>query len=157
MPSNRRTQCANKMPWPAGNHRSLERFLDEAERTGALDTIAEHPAAATALAQPPYSLDAASVGTVLRDADSREQAAAYVNGWHHWLQAVGDDYPDTAASVEGFAAFTSEITSEHWDALGDETSFDDFFISLVDAAVAAKAKGTPTREALDTLTGATSE
>jgi hypothetical protein len=156
MPSNRRTQCANKMPWPAGNHRSLERFLDEAERTGALDTIAEHPAAATALAQPPYSLDAASVGTVLRDADSREQAAAYVNGWHHWLQAVGDDYPDTAASVEGFAAFTSEITAEHWDAQG-ETSFDDFFISLVDAAVAAKKDGVPIKEALDTSTGATSE
>lgn len=154
MPSNRRTQSANKMPWPAGNHRSLDRFLDDAERAGTIDTIAEHPAAATALAQPPYSLNAANVGAVLRDADSREQAAAFVNGWHHWLQVVGDEDQDT--SVEGFAEFTSAITAEHWDSGGDKP-LDEVMVGFIDAAIAARGTGTSTRDALDAATGTTSE
>jgi hypothetical protein len=156
MATTRRTQCANKMPWPAGNHRSLDRFLDDAERAGVLDTIANHPGAATTLALPPHSLDAATVGTVLRHADSREQGAAFPSGWKLWQERVGDQYPDQAAAAEGFADFTGELTGDDWES-GEGTPAEELFATFVDAAVTARADGTSTRDALDAVTGNTTE
>lgn len=156
MATTRRTQCANKMPWPAGNHRSLDRFLDDAERAGVLDTIANHPGAATTLALPPHGLDAATVGTVLRHADSREQGLAFPLGWQLWQQEVGDQYPDRAAAAEGFAEFTQELTGDHWES-GVGTPAEELLAGFINAAVAARAEGTSTRDALDALTGTTSE
>ncbi|WP_432563646.1 hypothetical protein [Kineococcus sp. SYSU DK003] len=152
MATSRRTHAANKMPWPAGNHRSLERFLDEADRAGTLDIIADHPAAATALALAPHSLDAATVGTVLRYAESREQGLAFPSAWQHWQQVTGDQYADRAAAAEGFAEFAAELTGEDWDRAAGAT-VEEQLVGFIDAVVAGRANGASPREALDALPG----
>lgn len=143
MPTTRRSQCANKMPWPAGNHRSLERFLDEAESAGVLDIIADHPGAATELSQPPIGLSAQETGTLLRFAESREQGLAFPRGWKHWQEVSPD-----AATPQDFADFAETLEGEDWDKGGD-AAFDDNLISMIDIVVAGRATGLSPREALD--------
>lgn len=144
------------MPWPAGNHRSLERFLDEAERAGTLDVIADHPQAATTLAFAPHSLDAATVGTVLRFAESSEQGRAFPAAWQHWLQVTDGTFADRAAAAEGFAQFAEAVEHEHWEARGD-APVEEVLTGFIDVVVAARAEGTGPRDALDAATGVTSE
>jgi hypothetical protein len=131
------------MPWPAGNHRSLERFLDEAEQSGVLDVIADHPSAATQLSQPPISLSAEHTGTVLRFAESREQGLAFPHGWKHWQQVSPD-----AATPQDFADFAETLEGEDWDKGGD-AALDDVLIAMIDTVVAGRAAGRSARGALD--------
>ncbi|NYD24766.1 hypothetical protein [Kineococcus aurantiacus] len=156
MATTRRTHCAKTMPWPAGNHRSLERFLDDAERAGTLDIVADHPAAATALALPPHGLDAATVGTVLRYAESPEQGRAFPAAWARWQEATDGQFADRAASADAFAEFAQALTPEHWDTRDGEP-VEEVLLTFVDAAVAARADGTSPRDAVNALTGATPE
>ncbi|WP_380176169.1 hypothetical protein ACFEMC_10705 [Kineococcus sp. DHX-1] len=153
MATTRRTHCANKMPWPAGNHRSLERFLDDAERAGTLDIIADHPQAATVLAFAPHSLDAETVGTVLRFAESQEQGQAFPAAWQHWLQATDGRYEDRAAAAAGFADFAEAVDHDHWEARGD-APVEETLTGFIDVVV-AREDGTTPREALDAATGVT--
>ncbi|WP_432542122.1 hypothetical protein [Kineococcus sp. SYSU DK002] len=152
MATSRRTHCANKMPWPAGNHRSLERFLDDAERAGTLDVIADHPAAATALALAPHSLDAATVGTVLRFAESTEQGLAFPAAFARWREVTEGQFEDPAAAAVAFSEVAEELTVEDWDAQ-EGTPVAESMTTFVEAAAAARAEGTSTRAALDALTG----
>ncbi|WP_432510911.1 hypothetical protein [Kineococcus sp. SYSU DK001] len=153
MATSRRTHCANKMPWPAGNHRSLERFLDDAERAGTLDIIAEHPAAATALALAPHSLDAATVGTVLRFAESTEQGRAFPAAFARWCELTEGRFEDTAAAAAAFSDVAEQLTVEDWDAQ-EGTPVAESMITFVEAAATAQTDGTSTRAALDAVTGA---
>ena len=154
MATTRRTHCANKMPWPAGNHRSLERFLDDAERAGTLDIIADHPQAATVLAFAPHGLDAETVGTVLRFAESPDQGRAFPAAWQHWLQVTDGTYADRAAAAAGFAEFAEAVDHDHWEARGD-APLEETLTGFIDVVVAARADGTGPREALDAATGVT--
>lgn len=156
MATTRRTYCANKMPWPAGNHRSLERFLDEAERAETIDIVADHPAAATKLAFAPYSLDAATVGTILRYAESQEQGLAFPQAWARWQEVTDGQFSDVAESAEAFADFAQSLSPEHWDTRDGEPVAD-VLVAFVDAAAAGRAQGTSPREAVDALTGVTTE